>query len=660
MSVFHRTLVAGRIHRRRNDASSAPAFYVSTAGNDANDGSLAAPWRTIGFAVHQLQAGDTLYVRGGRYDNERNITWTCPGTEEAPVTIKNYPGEHPIIDGSLPEFREGSPEAPNSAWEPYEVGQYAGKSIYRSVATYPGPVNGTGAHLLEDGVFYLLGALKDISGVPPGIDYMASDQHNHDNREARYMGPCVYWHSSDSRLYIRLVPSTAESTHGTPDSNWYDPANDFSNIAANTDPRQNQLFICVAAREFLRPSGSYLIMEGLDIRHYHRTFFYTGDGHYHHYKKLKIYPHRVGFNLRGTNHIFETIDLRTFGPPWVSRIDTKGHEEPLERLRTAGISCQSNCNNIKVLNCFIESFDGILMTSSTNHTLIVKHCTFFRCDDDGIQLGSKAYNSEFAYNKVITSAGAGHHGTGQADEPVKWFHHNIYDNTVLRMICRHDPLLKRSDQHGMMGLNIIPTHTGENAGTDPYKFYNNTIIIRDPYAASLLLGRWGQVPQNYTPEFAHEVLNNILVQEYWMKQSVYVTRNARVLDGGEVYDGNCWHTKTDNQMRIWLDARDEENASKIFRRIIDLHADPYWDMTKVHYPPGWEASGTQADPQLDAGYFPQTAGMLEGGSGIPNPVDLSGKGWPGYDGNYRGAIPPGGSHTTIGSTIQIDDVPMPP
>ena len=99
---------------------------------------------------------------------------------------------------------------------------------------------------------------------------------------------------------------------------------------------------------------------------------------------------------------------------------------------------------------------------------------------------------------------------------------------------------------------------------------------------------------------------------------------------------------------------------KHFTLISDLHADAYWDLTKIHYAPGWEASGTTVDPDIDVEtWLPQTPGMLEGGSGIPAPVDLSGKGWPGYDGNYRGAIPPGGSHTTIGSTIQIDDVPMP-
>src|SRR5205085_12016371 len=47
--------------------ASAATYYVATTGNDANPGSLSAPWRTISVAVSRLTAGDTLYIRGGVY-----------------------------------------------------------------------------------------------------------------------------------------------------------------------------------------------------------------------------------------------------------------------------------------------------------------------------------------------------------------------------------------------------------------------------------------------------------------------------------------------------------------------------------------------------------------------------------------------------------------
>ena len=39
------------------------AFYVSLEGDDANDGSLDKPFRTIQKAVDVMQPGDTCYVR---------------------------------------------------------------------------------------------------------------------------------------------------------------------------------------------------------------------------------------------------------------------------------------------------------------------------------------------------------------------------------------------------------------------------------------------------------------------------------------------------------------------------------------------------------------------------------------------------------------------
>src|SRR5687767_1730734 len=45
-----------------------PARFVdSRKGNDAHDGSQDKPWKTAAYAVRQLGAGDTLYLRGGTY-----------------------------------------------------------------------------------------------------------------------------------------------------------------------------------------------------------------------------------------------------------------------------------------------------------------------------------------------------------------------------------------------------------------------------------------------------------------------------------------------------------------------------------------------------------------------------------------------------------------
>ena len=73
--------------------------YVAPSGVDApGAGTLAAPWATIQYGADQLAAGDTLFVRGGTYSAGFTLSGRN-GTASAPLTIRNYPGEFPVIDG---------------------------------------------------------------------------------------------------------------------------------------------------------------------------------------------------------------------------------------------------------------------------------------------------------------------------------------------------------------------------------------------------------------------------------------------------------------------------------------------------------------------------------------------------------------------------------
>jgi Disaggregatase related/Protein of unknown function (DUF1565) len=76
-------------------ASTGTAFYVSTAGSDANPGTASAPWRTIQRALNDLQAGQIAYVRAGTYS--QSIVMRRAGTATAPITVRNFPGEDPVI-----------------------------------------------------------------------------------------------------------------------------------------------------------------------------------------------------------------------------------------------------------------------------------------------------------------------------------------------------------------------------------------------------------------------------------------------------------------------------------------------------------------------------------------------------------------------------------
>jgi len=79
----------------------AATYYVTTAGNDSNDGlTEATAWKTIKYAASQARTpGDIVYIKAGIY-NEYNIKISS-GNSSNPITLegyKNTPGDITNID----------------------------------------------------------------------------------------------------------------------------------------------------------------------------------------------------------------------------------------------------------------------------------------------------------------------------------------------------------------------------------------------------------------------------------------------------------------------------------------------------------------------------------------------------------------------------------
>ncbi|MGE5557293.1 MAG: malectin domain-containing carbohydrate-binding protein [Bacillota bacterium] len=73
-------------------------YYVAPGGSDDNPGGIDKPWATIQKAADTLQAGDTIYIRGGRYQIATEIEPKNSGSEGRWITYAGYPGETPVID----------------------------------------------------------------------------------------------------------------------------------------------------------------------------------------------------------------------------------------------------------------------------------------------------------------------------------------------------------------------------------------------------------------------------------------------------------------------------------------------------------------------------------------------------------------------------------
>ncbi len=81
--------------------SSATNYYVSTSGNDTNNGtSINLAWRTINYAVNfsGLTAGDNVFILGGTYFGRAIMTKS--GSIANKITVSNYNAQIVILDGT--------------------------------------------------------------------------------------------------------------------------------------------------------------------------------------------------------------------------------------------------------------------------------------------------------------------------------------------------------------------------------------------------------------------------------------------------------------------------------------------------------------------------------------------------------------------------------
>jgi hypothetical protein len=76
-------------------ASAGTTYYVATTGSDSGPGSQAQPWKTIQKALNTLTAGQRALVRAGTY--AENLDMTRAGSPLAPITVENFPNEHPVL-----------------------------------------------------------------------------------------------------------------------------------------------------------------------------------------------------------------------------------------------------------------------------------------------------------------------------------------------------------------------------------------------------------------------------------------------------------------------------------------------------------------------------------------------------------------------------------
>ena len=159
-SAFTDILANGTTKSNLYNQPNTTVFYVdSTGGNDGNSGtSIANAFKTLGKALSSITAaGTTVYIRNGTY-YEGDLSLTKSGTTNNPVTIRNFPGHKPIINGTDKAF--------NPTWVVYD----AANNVYKTTSTVQ-PLHAyiNGVHLFH--YLNLSDLVNKTWGQPNGFYY---------------------------------------------------------------------------------------------------------------------------------------------------------------------------------------------------------------------------------------------------------------------------------------------------------------------------------------------------------------------------------------------------------------------------------------------------------------------------------------------------------
>ena len=442
-----------------------PAYFVDPAkGNDAFAGTEETPWKTIAQGLSSLQAGDTLVLRGGTY--YEHLYCSAAGSAEKPITIRSYPGELAIVDGSFREFFEDH----RNAWEPFpegSPGEFRSRTTYRNLRNLHGRF---GDSMIGLQIYYYI---EDLRGE-------------------RYVGPGVWYNRLTGRIHIRLQHYKAEgAVRGRSElarKFLPSPLHELHSYAGETDPRNLQLIIApfhsvplvidksqhTRFQDLVIRGGAYDVV---DIRHAEHLVF----------DNVVVYAGTYGIKAQNTGPFkFQNSAIYGSVPPWSTRGETSLRERPwqskgrnLPRLNTHALLIPATSDEYSVYyfpynhdweisySEFTDGHDGVYLGDIVN--LKFHHNYVHNFQDDGIYLSSfrPLYNPQarpreiyqnfigaclitFAYggdarassevhvyrNIISGSYTVSDHG-GPPWEGMRWYHNTVFSDPRNLFDLRH-------------------------------------------------------------------------------------------------------------------------------------------------------------------------------------------------------------------------------
>ncbi len=353
-----------------------PIYYVDSAkGSDANPGSETEPWQTINHGLSQLQAGDTLAIREGIYFE--NLYCAVAGTPEKPITVRAYPGEQVIIDGSLPEFQN----SPESCWESLENGEYRSAKTYRNIRD-------------------VLGAFADsnigLQTYWARSDLMAENELWIRDKETRaiepvYCGPGLWYNKQTGRIHCRFAHTHIDNP-------------EVANYQGETDPRKLPLAIApFASLPLFVDQAKHVRFQDLVIRGGGFDTIELNFGIDIAFENVTVFCATYGIRARATGPLKMThCGVHGGIPPWGFRDENSLHTNSSHHYDPFIPEPENKGRNIARMNTHAllvteGSYEFEVFFFPRNHDWEISHSTFTD-GHDGVYLSG--HGIRFHHNHV--------------------------------------------------------------------------------------------------------------------------------------------------------------------------------------------------------------------------------------------------------------------
>ncbi len=456
-----------------------PAYFVDPVkGSDDGDGTQKKAWKTINHALRQIGAGDTLCLRGGTY--YERVYCAVAGMADRPITIRGFPGELAIIDGSFRNFFEN----PAAAWEAVSggaEGEFQSKDMYKNLRNVHGRF---GDSMVGLQVYYYV---EDLRGE-------------------RYVGPGIWYNGATGRIHVRLAHYAPTEDIGTrtPLTLKYLPhrLHKLESYQGETDPRKLPLEIAPFHSVPLLIDGArHVIFQDLVVRGGGHDAVDIQHGQSVEFDNVIIYAGTYGLRARNTGPLrFTNSAIRGSVPPWSTRGETSLREYPwrleaknLTRLNTHALLIPASGDEYSVYyypynqrweishSEFTDAHDGVYLGDIDG--VKFHHNYVHNLQDDGIYLSSfrglhqPQHGPREIYQNVITGClmAFAFGGDGHLTTEV-YVYRNILDGSTVIADHGSPPWESMRWYHNTILANpqsILSSRTGGRS----WQVFNNLLLV---------------------------------------------------------------------------------------------------------------------------------------------------------------------------------------